>query len=89
MTRERAEEILDTWVQGFREDEDAGDWWDYLGDVLNPLSPNTSLERQELAEALAFLWRRDADEPGFIQPAGGLVHTVEQYVGGKVFSCDD
>jgi hypothetical protein len=43
-------------------------------------------ERQELAGALAYVWRRDVDKPVFVQPPEVLVHEVENIIGEHVWA---
>jgi hypothetical protein len=43
-------------------------------------------ERQELAGALAYVWRRDVDKPVFVQPPEAIVHEVENIIGEHVWA---
>jgi len=43
-------------------------------------------ERQELAGALAYVWRRDVDKPVFVQPPEVIVHEVENIIGEHVWA---
>jgi hypothetical protein len=49
-----------------------------------PGNPNYD-NRIELADALAFTWRRDSDAPGFNQPSGEWVREVEDIIGEPVW----
>jgi hypothetical protein len=54
--------------------------------VEEVLRHGTVDERQELAGALAYVWRRDVDKPVFVQPPEVLVHEVENIIGEHVWA---
>jgi hypothetical protein len=54
------------------------DWGAFEEYIENPAEvPNG----YQLAAALAFLWTKGKDEPGFNQPSRNLVDLVEHYIG--------
>jgi hypothetical protein len=58
--------------------------WNLLHSHLDNLDDED--ERQEMAEALAIIWRTDSAEPSwFIQPPGYLVREVEDILGQPVW----
>jgi hypothetical protein len=65
-----------------------GRYGDYE-DMEEELVKGDPIKRGELAEALAFDWRDNGNDPGFNQPGQSLVSEVEGIIGEPVWPESD